>query len=104
MGDNGGYMLLDDLAIVENLASYWKTQTFVDGRFRHRYGYSAFRRRKYVVSFTGNIREEPDPEQRFLAEFNFDEEGSDLKVNIRATERHMSLQTAIPKNSGKHYI
>ena len=103
MGDNGGYkaFLTDDLAsgkfTVENA-------NFVDGRFRHGtvIRLSEEEEKKILSAYGEDREEEPDPEQKVLAEFNFDEEGSGFESKYaRATGAAYELADSYSEESGK---
>ena len=103
MADNGGYkaFLTDDLSKGKFTAG---KANFVDGRFRHGtvMRLSAAEEKKLLEAYGDKTEQEPDPERKVLADFDFNEKGSGFESeNAKASGQSYELKDSWSKDAGK---
>lgn len=103
MGDNGGYkaFLTDDLSSGKYTAT--DKAKFVDGNFRHGtvLRLSKEEEERVLKAFGEKEDTTPDPEQKVLADFDFNEDGAGFESeNARATGTY-TLKDSYDESAGK---
>lgn len=103
MADHNGYkaFLTDDLSKGKFTAG---KANFVDGRFRHGtvIRLSASEEKKLLEAYGDKTEQEPDPERKVLADFDFNEKGSGFESeNAKASGQAYELKDSWSKDAGK---